>query len=119
DLRVMANNGDLEVLEASVAELEVVRSKITQEFAKKVDAGELEAIALLVSGRFEDHRFCTADGVAIKLLSVLDYGAYGVPVKKLLESIGFHKPVPRQYDEKYFKDKLAEGIVEKAIALRK
>lgn len=57
--------------------------------------------------------------MAIKLLAILDYGAYGVPVKKLLEPIGYHKPVPRQYDEKYFNDKLAEGMVEKKIALRK
>ena len=119
DLRASAQSGAIDVLAASLAELEAVQSKITVEFAKSVDRGELEAIAVLASGRCEDHRFCTADGVAIKLLAVLDFGAYGVPVNKLLEPIGYHKPVPHQYGEKYFNTKLAEGMVEKKIALRK
>jgi len=119
DLRALATSDAIDVLAASADELEAVRSKITLEFAKSVDPGELEAIAVLFSGRCEDHRFCTADGVAIKLLAVLDRGACAVPVKKLLEPIGFRKTVPYQYDEKYFKTKLAEGMTEKSIALRK
>ena len=119
DLSKLAAGNVIDVLEASVDELEIVRAKVTPEFAKSVDPGELEAVAVLISGRCEDHRFCTADGVAIKLLAVLDFGAYGVPVKKLLEPIGYRKPVPHQYDEKYFNDKLAEGMIQKKSALRK
>lgn len=118
DLQVSAQKGTIDVLAANAADLEAVQSKITLEFAKSVDPGELEAVAVLASGRCEDHRFCTADAVAIKLLAVLDLGAYGVPVKKLLEPIGYRKPVPRQYDEEYFRAKLADGMVEKKTALR-
>ena len=118
DLRASAQKGAIDVLGASAEEFEAVQSKITLEFAKSVDPGEMEAIAVLASGRCEEHRFCTADAVAIKLLAVLNLGAYGVPVKKLLEPIGYRKEVPRQYGEKYFNAKLAEGLIEKKIALR-
>ena len=119
DLRISAASGHIDILSATIPELEAVQAKINPETAKSVHAGELEAIALIATGNYEEQRFCTADAAAIKLLAILDLGVYGVPVKKLLEPIGYRKSVPRQYDEKYFSNKLAEGMIEKKIALRK
>lgn len=120
DLKAAVADGLIGVLEASLEELNAVGAKLNVEYAKGVDAGEFEAIAIFYSGRLgEDYLFCTADAVALKTMSVLDIGCYAVPVSKLLISIGYKGSIPSQYSEAYFKDKLAKGIIEKGIALRK
>lgn len=120
DLFKCEEEGIIEIIESEVGEIESVAKKLNPEYAKKVDPGELGAIALIHSGRLGDEfRFCTADGVAIKVMSALGIGSFAVPACKLLEAIGYKKPLPWRYGEEYFKAKLADGLIEKRVALRK
>ena len=119
DLRADVESGLIKVLSADAVAVATIHLKINSEYAKGVHAGELEAIALLLSGEYEDHRFCTGDAAAIKLLAVLDMGSYAISVEKLLDQIGCAKDMPWHYEEKYLKDKIAQGMIEKPIALRR
>lgn len=85
-------------------------------FVDGLDAGEKEALALLYSGRFPEHRFCTGDGAAIKALSVTQLQFQGVSFESLMKESG--KAITnfsKHFREDFFKKNIAAGQTERDI----
>ncbi len=76
-----------------------------------IDAGEAEALALLLSNKAKDHVFCTGDRMTIQALSMLDMKDRGISMERFLRSIGITRKLKRHYTEEFFKDALEKGSV--------
>jgi hypothetical protein len=57
-------------------------------FAESIDAGEQEALALMLAGKCDDHSFCSGDARPLQALSMLGLGERGISLEELLKSIG-------------------------------
>ncbi len=83
-------------------------------FVDGLDPGEKEALALLYSGRFEEHRFCTGDGAAIRALSVLSLQFQGVSFETLMTESGQKaKDFKRHFQDEFFRKNIAQGSTER------
>ena len=109
DLSSDVKQGLITELSASAEEIKRMLSKFTQDFVDSIDAGEAEAIALLLSNRAKDHVFCTGDRMTIQALSMLDMKDRGISMERLLRSIGITGKLKRHYTEEFFKDALEKG----------
>jgi predicted nucleic acid-binding protein len=94
DLEFYVASGKVTEIAASVEELAAIADKVNPNLLDRIDDGEQEALALLLTGRFDDYRFCTADTRAIKALASLDLGALGVSFEELLVQIGMKNKLP-------------------------
>ncbi len=105
---------------ASTDELAALTERVNLNLLDRIDDGEQEALALLLTGRFDDHQFCTGDTRAIKALTRLSLGALGISLEELLTQIGMKKKLPNPSDSKAaFDRKKAEGIQEQEMFLRR
>ncbi|HLY30727.1 MAG TPA: hypothetical protein VKQ36_06840 [Ktedonobacterales bacterium] len=103
-------NGSLIEVAATPDQLTSLRARFDRLFLERMDAGEAEALALLLAGELPDHRFCTGDGPAIKALALLDMADTGLSFEALLRDVGLQRgKIPLQYTEKFFQDFLARG----------
>lgn len=78
-------------IEAELEDFDVLRKKLTSDFLASLDAGELEALAILMSKKHKDILFTTADRAAIKALGVLGLSSRGISVEELLVNSGARK----------------------------
>ena len=85
DLDSHVASGKVKEISATSTEIASLEAKVNKNFLDRIDDGEKEALALLLTGRFDDFRYCTGDTRAIKALASLDLGAFGkshiVPMK--------------------------------------
>lgn len=89
---------------------------ITEDCLSGLDQGELEALALLVSGKNKEMLFTTCDKAAIKVMGVLGLSQNAISFEKLLTRKRIpHKPLPYQYTEKFFKYYLDLGYQERDL----
>jgi len=107
------------ILEATADDIKLLKDKVTDDYFNSIDPGELEAIALLCSGAYENFKFCTGDKAAIKALTVFDLTHQGISLEKLLSEIsikldGFSK----NYSETEFKKQQGYGLQEKDFYLQ-
>jgi hypothetical protein len=120
DMQSYVKQGKIIELTATVREIQILQEKVNQNFIDRIDDGELEALALLMSGKYNDYRFCTSDTRAIKSMSSLSLGAFGVSLEELLDEIKLRKKLPDQsYSKAAFDRKKAEGLQEQEFFLRK
>ncbi len=111
---------NIKELIATPEEIAVLIDKVNPNFLDRIDNGELEALALLFSGRFDDFKYCTGDTRAIKALASLDLGSHGVSLEELLITIGQKNKLPDlSYSKTAFDKKKAEGFQERDMFLKK
>ncbi len=106
---------------ASASDIAQLSSQFDRLFLERIDAGEAEALALLYTRQLPDHLFCTGDGPAIKALAMLDMSDSGISLEDLLNRVGLGRRVRRQFSEKFYRERLAEGVQNRitGVGLRK
>lgn len=120
DMQTYVQQGKVIELTATAREIQTLQEKVNPNFMDRIDDGELEALALLMSGKYNDYRFCTSDTRAIKSMSSLSLGAFGVSLEELLDEIKLRKKLPDpSYSKAAFDRKKAEGLQEQDAFIRK
>ncbi|MGK5086331.1 type II toxin-antitoxin system VapC family toxin [Bdellovibrionota bacterium FG-2] len=120
DLTAGINSGKIIELTATPNEIATLVNKVNPNFMDRIDDGEQEALALLLTGRFEDFRYCTGDTRAIKALASLNLGPLGISLEEVLDAIGQKGKLPDpSYSKVAFDKKKAEGIQEQTMFLKK
>lgn len=115
DLLQYVTSGKVKEISATPQQIADLENEVNPNFLNRIDDGEKEAIALLKSGDFDEHRYCTSDTRAIKALASLDLGAFGVSLEELLTKVGEGKKLPDEsYSKKAFDLKKAQGLQEQA-----
>lgn len=107
-------------IEAELEGLKALEKLITSDCIASLDAGELEALAILMSKGHRDTMFTTADKAAIKVLGVIGRGFQGISVEELLKEGGLRrkKNLPKHLTKKWFHHILAEGLSEQHLWLK-
>jgi hypothetical protein len=110
DLKELADEGKIEIVEATVAELASTIYKFDRMFAEGLDKGEREALALIDHGKVDDAHFCTTDGNAIIALAMLSRSEQGISFERVLQQFGLQQGrVRSEWTEKFFSEKIKEG----------
>jgi len=115
DLVTPKAQGKLVVLEASVTDFAAVKGCLKDDFFNSIDPGELEAIALLRSGNFNDYRFCSGDQLANKSFGVMDLGSFCISLEDVMKQMGRAAKLPPHYSSKRLRQLLAEAVTEKSL----
>ncbi len=109
----------VKILEATADDIKFLKDKVTDDYFNSIDPGELEAIALLLSGAYENFKFCTGDKAAIKALTVFDLTHQGISLEKLLSEVSIKLDgFPKNYSETEFKKQQGYGLQEKDFYLK-
>jgi len=88
DLRAEAEADEIEVLEATITELHAVTRDFSEAFVEALHAGELEGLALLCSGRYEELVFCTGDVCAMQAAGMLGVDRLLISLEALVTRLG-------------------------------
>jgi hypothetical protein len=108
-------------LDAEIDDYEILSKKLSTHFMHAIDAGEKEALAVLMSEKFKDYLFTTADKAAIKALGILGLGSRGISVEELLKQLGSSAnkiKLSSQYTKSWFQKNIAEGMSEQHLWLK-
>ena len=109
DLNKFIDSGRILEVAATAIELQNLRKIFDDLTLEGLDPGELEALALLNSGRLKGAIFCTADKAAIRALALMGHFESGISMEELLRICGLQKPLDLQYKRKFFEEQLAIG----------
>ena len=102
-------DGEIMEVAATAEELRSLEGIFDNATLQGLDPGELEALALLKSGKIKGALFCTADGAAIRALALMGHSELGISLERLLQEVGLQKPLDRQYKEDFFRYHLTRG----------
>ena len=103
---MLRDAGVIEV-SASPGEIREVYSRLNNAVA--LDAGEAEALAILLNDP-RSLTYCTADAAAARAIALLNLTEKGVSLEVALESCGMRRGLDRQYSERRFRELLHEGF---------
>lgn len=83
-------------------ELEALCKKFTPDFAERLDAGELSALAFLTNK--SDHlMFCSGDKMAIKALVLLEHEDRAISLEAALKENGLTAKLPHACSDRFMK----------------
>ena len=108
-------------IDAAIADYDILAEKLSNDFMLGIDAGEKEALAILISKKYKDYFFTTADKAAAKALGVLGIGCRGISVEELLKNLGNltkKTHLPMQYNKTWLQKCIAEGLSEQNLWLK-
>jgi hypothetical protein len=105
----LVSEGRILELSATVEDIQQVRGFFKPGTNASLHDGEIEALALLASGRAGGRRFCTADQAAIQALAMLGLSANGVSLEAILGLTGLQRSLPHQYSEASFQRHIGLG----------
>jgi len=93
-------------IEATPEQISALTDLVNENLLNRIDAGEQEALALLLSGDDNDYKYCAGDTRAIKALASLSLATHGVSLEEVLTSIGQKNKFPHpSYSKKAFDQK--------------
>lgn len=101
--------GRIEVIHAEASEVAGVAAQFDATMRERVDAGELEALALLSRSSDDPPRFCSADRMAVVALCLLGFAHLAVSLEQLLREIGLQRRLENKYRQKTLRDWLEQG----------
>lgn len=120
DLSTQVQTGKIKELAATPNEISDLIGKVNPNFMDRIDDGEQEALALMLTGRFDEFRYCTGDTRAIKALASLNLGSFGISLEELLVAINQKDKLPDpSYSKNAFDRKKSEGLQEQSMFLKK
>jgi len=96
-------------LEADASELAELMRQFDPLFSESIDAGEQEALALMLAGRCPDHSFCSADARPVQALAMLDMSDRGISLEELLRRIGQSKKLDDHFASAFLERQIKEG----------
>jgi hypothetical protein len=81
------HQGKISRIDAKIADFAKLTKRLSSDFLLALDAGELEALAILISKDYQHLFFTTADRAAVKALGILSLGLRGLSVEDLLNNL--------------------------------
>jgi hypothetical protein len=111
DLPTEVERGRIQEVTVDVPTMRRVRAQFTPEFRERLDDGELEALAYLLTDPRDDLRFVSGDGPAIQAVAMLDEKQRGASLEEALRRIGQTKKLPRQFQPEFTRQHLEEGSI--------
>jgi len=109
DLPRLTDMGKIVELEATQDELALPSQILAPSTLEELDAGELEALSLMLSRRDLDCYFCSGDGAAIRAIAMLGLSERAISMEKVLRSVGLTKRLPRAFTQEFFEIHLHTG----------
>jgi len=98
--------------EASLLDMETLKSRFDQVLAERIHAGELEALTLFYNGSVtKDCLLCTSDRAVLYALVCLDLSNRAISLESALDKIGLRQTLEHQYTEDWFQDILREARI--------
>jgi predicted nucleic acid-binding protein len=107
--------GSIKEVAATTGQMQALYARFDRVFVERMQAGEAEALALLLASALPDHLLGTADGPAIRALSMLDMRDSGISLEKLLNtaSIALPRPLRRRFTEAFFREQAERGSTDR------
>ena len=96
-------------LEADLDDLAELMRQFDPLFSESIDAGEQEALALMMANRCPDHRFCSADARPLQALAMLDMSDRGISLEEMFKRIGQTKRLDEHFSRAYLERQIQEG----------
>ncbi len=116
------DQGKISRIDAKIADFSELTKRLSSDFRLGLDAGELEALAILISKDHQHLFFTTADRAAVKALGVLSLGSRGRSVEDLLNNLqGFstkNRKIAPRFTKEWFQKVLNEGFTEQHLWLK-
>ena len=116
------HQGKITRIDAEIADFAKLTKRLSNDFISALDAGELEAFAMLISKEYQHLFFTTADRAAIKALGILSLGLRGLSVEDLLNNLQGLSPKMKKlephFTKQWFQKALAEGFTEQHLWLK-
>jgi hypothetical protein len=94
---------------ATAAEMAACLARFDSVLASNLHDGEVECLAVLLSGANDSLSFCTADKAALVAVALLGLNERCVSLESLLKSIGLQKSLPPQYTDAWLKMNIEKG----------
>lgn len=105
----LIQEGKILELYAIPEELRAMSQIFDRVFLEGLHEGEMEALALLIGGRFE-LKLCSGDKMAIQALAMMNRGEDGISLQEVLSGIGIMKSLGYQFTQAYFNRHLQFGF---------
>jgi hypothetical protein len=109
NLLELIKEGKISELTASNTEISILLDNFDRVFIEGLHKGEVEALALIYSGKALEYNFCSGDKVAIQGLAMIGYSYLGISMEKLLYGVGLQKKLSHGFTDLYFKKWLKIG----------
>jgi hypothetical protein len=84
-----------------------------------IDAGELEALAIINKSQDKAFLYCSGDLPSLKALGALGRGSQAISLEKLLQNIGITKTLKRHFTEKIKNQEVGKAYAERDLFLKK
>lgn len=111
-LQQAVQQGQIREVSATAEQLAALLGRFDRVFIQRMDPGEAEALALLLTGELSDCFFCSSDGPAIRALNLLSMPERGISLEMLLRGAGLERRLARPFDERFFQEMRARGAEE-------
>lgn len=114
NLKEQISKGNIIILDAESRHMNNLYSIFENWFLESLDAGEREALALILSGKIDELLFCTCDGHAIQALAMINKLHMGISCEKLLEKTGFRgskKKLGARHSQAFFDKHAKQGSI--------
>ncbi len=118
DLAPYEGDGRIKVFDVAASQLQALRGSFDPSYAERLDPGELESLALLLSSG-ETFVICSADSIVFKTLGNTGRGEQGISLEEVLSTIGMGRKLPSQFSKKFRERWTAEGSKDQMYGIGK
>jgi hypothetical protein len=110
DLAGDARDGRIVEITVSPADIARLRARFDASFRTRLDAGEAEALAYLVTRDDEEVRFVSSDASALEAVAMLGIAERAICLAEALQLCGLARPLPRQHGPEFFREHISLGL---------
>jgi hypothetical protein len=115
ELEPLSASSKIKIFDATTSQIASIKSMLSNDFFNSIDPGELEAMAILNSGDYDDYKFCSGDFAANKAMGVLDMASYCISLEDVLAQIGTSTKLKPHFSTSTLKRALLQAKVEKSL----
>lgn len=112
DLPSYAQANRIHVFDVGVSELGAFRAQFDPVYFEKLDPGETESLAYLLTAP-EECRLCSADKIVYRVLGNLHRGEQGIALEEVLQQVGLGRTLPRQFTRAFREEWTNKGFQER------
>ena len=110
DLRKEEGAGRVRVVSATASEILDLRQRFAPWFLELIQAGEIEALMLLLFRPDLDEDMCTGDGPAIQTAAMLGLSERVVSLERVLREVGLGRTLERQFGQEFLSKALGDTL---------
>jgi hypothetical protein len=116
DLTADIQANRISTVEVAVSDLKHFCDQFDPVYMEKMDAGEAESLAWLISGNHEGC-ICSADRIVFRVLGHMDRQDQGISLEEVLQSMGQNCKVPWQFTKAFRQEWTGKGWREKMLGI--